>query len=139
GIDAEIRRLDIAIAEHDANSGRNTLTQSLSAAMQAAQRAVAEFERRLETVAALQALNVMQGFGFDALIPATSGLTRAARDAAIDRPSAALTEAEAAVLASDKALLESVDEARKTLIRKAGDDKAQYQRLTERLKQHDSG
>jgi energy-coupling factor transporter ATP-binding protein EcfA2 len=139
GIDAEIRRLDIAIAEHDAKSGRSSLTQSLSAAMQSAQRAVGEFERRLETVTALQALNAMQGFGFDALIPALSNLTRVAKAAAIEKSSSALTDAEAAVLSSDKTLLDSVDEARKTLIRKAGDDKIQHQHLTERLRQHASG
>jgi hypothetical protein len=139
GIDAEIRRLDIAIAEHDSKSGRSSLAQALSSAMLSAQRAVGEFERRLETVTALQALNAMQGFGFDAIIPAIANLTRVAKAAAIDRSNAALTDAEAAVLASDKALLDRVDEARKTLIRKAGDDKAQHQHLTERLRQHASG
>jgi hypothetical protein len=139
GIDAEIRRLDIAIAEHDTKSGRGALMQSLSSATQSAQRAVGEFERRLETVTALQALNAMQGFGFDALIPPLSNLTRAAKNAAIEKSSPALAEAEAAVLASDKALLDSVDEARKTLIRRAGDDKVQHQHLTERLRQHASG
>ncbi|HTG17047.1 MAG TPA: ATP-binding protein, partial [Blastocatellia bacterium] len=139
GIDAEIRRLDIAIAEHDAKTGRNSLVQSLGSATQAAQRAVGEFERRLETVTALQALSAMKGFGFDEFIPAISNLTLMARDAAIDRPSSALTDAEAAVLTSDRVLLERVDEARKSLIRKAGDDKTQHQQLTERLRQHANG
>jgi len=139
GIDAEIRRLDIAIAEHDAKTGRSSLIQSLGSATQAAQRAVGEFERRLETVTALQALSAMKGFGFDEFIPAISNLTLMARDAAIDRPSSVLTDAEAAVLTSDRVLLERVDEARKSLIRKAGDDKTQHQQLTERLRQHASG
>src|SRR5712664_665 len=139
GIEAEIRRLDIAIAEHDSKTGRNFLVKSLASAMQAVQRAANEFERRLETVQALQALSAMKGFGFDDFIPVISNLTRAAKDSAINHSSPALADAETALLASDKALLGKVDEARQGLIREVGDNRAQYQQLKERLNQHGSG
>jgi Putative exonuclease SbcCD, C subunit/P-loop containing region of AAA domain len=138
GIDAEILRLERAIAEHDARSGRNALAQTLDTAGKAAQRAVGTFERRLESVRALEPLCTMNGFGFDELIPSLSGLTQADRAAAIDRP-AALLDAEAKVLSSDRSLLEKVDDARRRLIRQAGDEKAKAQQLADRLQLHASG
>ena len=112
GIDVEIRRLDIAIAEHDLKSGRKTLVQSLTSVAQAAERAVGEFARRLETVRALQPLSAMKGFGFDEFIPLISGLTRAAKDASIERSGVALLDAESRLLSADRMLLDKVDEAR---------------------------
>ena len=139
GIDAEIRRLDIAIAEHDANTGRNTLLQSLTSTSQAAQRAVGEFERRRESVRALQPLSAMPGFGFDACIPAISGLTGAAKDAAIDRSTVAVLEAEQKLLSVDRSLLDMVDDARRRFIRQAEEEKSRAQLLRDRLRQHSSG
>jgi hypothetical protein len=139
GIDAEIRRLDIAIAEHDANTGRNTLLQSLTSTSQAALRATGEFERRRESVRALQPLSAMTGFGFDPGIPAIAALTSAAKDAAIDRSTAAVLEAESKLLSVDRSLLEKVDDARRRLIRQAEEEKSKAQLLRDRLAQHSSG
>jgi hypothetical protein len=139
GIDAEILRLEKAIAEHDAKSGRNALAQALDTAGKAAQRAVSAFERRLESVRALGPLCAMKDCGFDAFIPALSELTKAGQDAAIDRSVTALLDAEAKVLSSDRSLLEKVDDARRHLIRQAGDEKAKAQQLAERLHLHASG
>ncbi len=96
-IDAEILRLERAIAEQDARSGRNALTQALDTAAKEAQRAVGAFERRLAAVRALEPLCAMTGFGFEDFIPAIAQLTRTGRDAMIDR-SAALLDAEAKLL-----------------------------------------
>jgi energy-coupling factor transporter ATP-binding protein EcfA2 len=141
GIDAEIRRLDTAITEHDLESGRKSLLQSLVSAGEAAQRSVGEFERRLETVRALQPLSAMMGlgFGFDEFIPLISNLTRAAKDASIERSTTALADAEVRLLSTDRTLLEKVDDARRHLIRQAEDDKAKSQELKDRLKLHASG
>jgi SbcC/RAD50-like, Walker B motif/P-loop containing region of AAA domain len=137
-IDAEILRLERAIAEQDAKSGRNALTQALDTAAKEAQRAVGAFERRLAAVRALEPLCAMTGFGFDDFIPEIVRLTKTGRDAMIDR-SAALLDAEAKVLSSDRSLLDKVDEARRRLIREAGDERARAQRLRDRLHQHASG
>ncbi len=75
-IDAEILRLERAIAEQDARSGRNALTQALEVAAKEAQRAVGAFERRLAAVRALEPLCAMTGFGFEDFIPAIAQLTR---------------------------------------------------------------
>jgi energy-coupling factor transporter ATP-binding protein EcfA2 len=138
-IDSEIRRLDIAISEHDAKSGRSTLTQSLTSALQAEQRAMIEFERRLSSVRSLQALIAMRDFGFDEFIPLISGLTRAAAEASIERPVGRLLDAETRLTASDQTLLLKVDQARRDLIRKAEDERARTQLLEDRLRQHTSG
>jgi putative exonuclease SbcCD C subunit/AAA domain-containing protein len=137
-IDAEILRLERAIAEQDARSGRNALAQALDTAAKEAQRAVGAFERRLAAVRALEPLCAMNGFGFDDFIPALALLTKTGRDAMIDR-SAALVDAEAKILSSDRGLLEKVDEARRRLIREAGDERARAQQLKDRLHQHASG
>jgi hypothetical protein len=139
GIDTEIRRLDMAIAEHDLKSGRKTLIQSLTSVTQAAERAVGEFERRLEAVRALQPLSAMKDFGFDEFIPLISGLTRAAKDASIERTATMLLDAESRLLAADRKLLEKVDEARRKLIRQSEDEKSKSQQLNDRLKLHSSG
>ena len=139
GIDAEILRLERAIAEHDAKTGRNALMQALDTAVKAAQRAVNAFERRMDAVRALEPLCDMTGLGFDEFIPALSELAKAGRDAAIARPATALLDAEANVLSSDRSLLEKVDEARRSLIRQAGDEKTKAQQLADRLQLHASG
>lgn len=141
GIDAEIRRLDIAITEHDLESGRKSLLQSLASAGEAAQRGFGDFERRIQTVRALQPLSAMTGlgFGFDEFIPLISNLTRVAKDASIERPNVALVDAEARLLSVDRSLLEKVDLARRRLIRQAEDDKTKSQELKDRLKLHASG
>ncbi|WP_407154017.1 SbcC/MukB-like Walker B domain-containing protein [Bradyrhizobium sp. STM 3557] len=138
-IDTEIRRLDRAIAEHDARTGRNALAQARDSATQATQRAVAAFETRLGRVRALEPLCAMTGFGFDDLIPKLSQLTKAGRDAAIDRATAALVEAEKRLLSSDQALLDRVDDSRRRLIRQADDERARGEQLRERLRLHASG
>jgi SbcC/RAD50-like, Walker B motif/P-loop containing region of AAA domain len=138
-IDAEILRLERAIAEHDAKSGRNVLAQAHDTAVKAAQRAVGAFERRLEAVRALEPLCAMKQFGFDEFIPAIAQLENAGRDAAIDRSVTPLLDAEAKLLSSDQSHLEQVDEARQRLIREAGDQKARAQQLKDRLQLHASG
>ncbi|WP_461317766.1 SbcC/MukB-like Walker B domain-containing protein [Bradyrhizobium embrapense] len=138
-IDAEIRRLDIAISEHDAKSGRSALSQSLTAASQAGQRANVEFERRLESVRSLQALVAMRDFGFDEFLPLISGFTRAAVGASIEQPGRGLLDAETRLIASDRALVTKVDQARRDLIRKAEDERERARSLEERLRQHASG
>ncbi len=104
GIDAEILRLERAIAEHDTKTGRNSLVQSLASAAQGAQRSTTAFEQRLDQVRALQPLCAMKAFGFDEFIPAISGLARAAQDAAIDRSSIALLDLESGLLSVDRSL-----------------------------------
>jgi Putative exonuclease SbcCD, C subunit/P-loop containing region of AAA domain len=138
-IDTEIARLDRAIGEHDAKTGRNSLAQSRDSVTRSMQRAVTAFENRLKMVRALEPLCGMSGSGFDDFIPALSQLARAGKDAAIDRSATLLVEAERKVMSCDPALLEKVDEARKTLIRQAEDDKARVQQLRERLHIHSSG
>jgi Putative exonuclease SbcCD, C subunit/P-loop containing region of AAA domain len=138
-IETEIRRLDIAISEHDAKSGRSALAQSLTSALQAGQRALIEFERRLDAIRCLQALSAMRGFGFDEFIPLISGLTRAAADAFIDRPTGALLDAEARLIASGRTLVPKVDQARRDLIRKTEDEKERARALEDRLRLHASG
>jgi energy-coupling factor transporter ATP-binding protein EcfA2 len=137
-IDAEILRLERAIAEQDTRSGRTHLAQVLDTAAKEAQRAVGGFERRLSAVRALEPLCAMTGFGFDEIIPALALLTKTGRESMIDR-SAALLDAEAKLLSSDRSLLEKVDEARRRLIREAGDERARAQQLRDRLHQHASG
>jgi energy-coupling factor transporter ATP-binding protein EcfA2 len=139
GVDAEILRLERAIAEHDAKTGRNSLVQSLASAAQAAQRSTTAFEQRLDSVRALQPLCAMKAFGFDEFIPAISGLTRAVKDAAIDRSTIALLDVESKLLSVDRSLLDRVDEARRGLIREAEDEKTKSQQLRDRLQQHSSG
>ena len=139
GIDAEILRLERAIVEHDGKTGRNALIQSLDTAVKAAQRAVGVFERRIDAVRALEPLCAMKGLGFDEFIPALSELTKAGRDAAIERSVTALLDSEANILSSDRSLLEKVDEARRNLIRQAGDEKTKAQQLADRLQLHASG
>jgi hypothetical protein len=139
GIDAEIAKLERAIAEHDAKTGRNSLVQSLASAAQAAQRSTAAFERRLDSVRALQPLCAMKGYGFDEFIPAVSGLARAAKEAAIDRSTIVLLNEESKVLSVDRCVLDSVDEARRGLIRRAEDEKTKSRELRDRLQQHSSG
>lgn len=138
-IEAEIRRLDIAISEHDAKSGRSTLAQSLVTAQQAGQRAIVEFERRLDSVRSLRALSAMRDFGFDEFIPLISGLTRAAAGGSIERSASDLLDAEARLLASDRTLLPKVDQARRDLIRKAEEEKSRAQQLEDRIRNHASG
>jgi hypothetical protein len=138
-IETEIRRLDIAITEHDAKTGRNVLIQSLTSATQTAQRATVEFERRLDAVRALQPLSAMNGFGFDEFIPLISSLTRVAKETSIDQPMNPLLEAESKLLASDRTLLEKVDQARRDLIRRAEDERSRSRAIEERLRQHTSG
>jgi P-loop containing region of AAA domain len=138
-IDTEIRRLDRAIAEHDARTGRNALAQARDSAMQAMQRAIAAFETRLGRVRALEPLCAMIGFGFDDLVPTLSQLTKAGRDAAIDRATTALVEAETKLLSCDPALLDKVDESRRRLIRQADDERARAEQLRDRLRVHSNG
>ena len=138
GIDAEIRRLDIAITEHDAKTGRNVLVQSLASAVQTAQRAGVEFERRLDAVRALWPLTAMKDFGFDEFLPLISVMTGVAKDASINRPMT-LLDAESRLLASDRLLLEKVDQARRDLIRRAEEERSRLRALEERLRQHASG
>src|SRR6201999_3090025 len=78
-------------------------------------------------------------FGFDDLVPALSELTRAGRDAAVDRPADALQAAERKLLSLDRSLLEKVDDARRQLIRQADDEKARVVELKERLRLDSSG
>src|SRR5882724_2805506 len=139
GIDAEILRLERAIAEQDAKTGRNALMHAQDTAVKAAQRAVGAFERRIDAVRALEPLCGMNGVGFDEFIPALSELTKAGRDAAIERAVSPLLDAEAKVLSSDRNLLETVDDARRHLIRQAGDEKTKAQQLADRLQLHASG
>jgi Putative exonuclease SbcCD, C subunit/P-loop containing region of AAA domain len=139
GIDIEILRLERAIVEHDGKTGRNTFIQALDTAVKAAQRAVGSFERRIDAVRALEPLCAMKGFGFDEFIPAILELTKAGRDSAIERSVTALLDAESKILSSDRSLLEKVDEARRNLIRQAGDEKTTAQQLSDRLQLHASG
>ncbi|HWL18413.1 MAG TPA: SbcC/MukB-like Walker B domain-containing protein [Bradyrhizobium sp.] len=139
GIDAEILRLERAIAEQDAKTGRNALMHAQDTAVKAAQRAVSAFERRIDAVRALAPLCEMKGLGFDEFIPALAELTKAGRDATIERAITALLDAEAKVLSSDRNLLEKVDDARRHLIRQAGDEKTKAQQLADRLQLHRSG
>jgi Putative exonuclease SbcCD, C subunit/P-loop containing region of AAA domain len=139
GIDVEILRLERAIVEHDGKTGRNALIQALDTAAKAAQRALAAFERRIDAVRVLEPLCAMKGLGFDEFIPAISELTKAGRDAAIERSVTALLNTEAKILSSDRSLLEKVDEARRNLIRQAGDEKTKAQQLADRLQLHASG
>src|SRR5450432_3547296 len=134
-----ILRLERAIAEHDAKTGRNSLVQSLASAAQTAQRSTTAFEQRLDSVRALQPLCAMKAFGFDEFIPAISGLTRAVKDAVIDRSTIALLDVESKLLSVDRSLLDRVDEARRGLIREAEDEKTKSQQLRDRLQQHSSG
>src|SRR3984893_8056662 len=139
GIDTEISRLERAIAEHDAKTGRNALVQSLTSAAQVAQRCTSAFERRLDSVRALQPLCAMKGFGFDEFIPAVSGLTRAAKNAVIDRSTIVLEDMKSKILSVERSMLDRVDEARRGLIREAEDEKTKSQQLRDRLQQHSSG
>jgi hypothetical protein len=138
-IDAEIMRLERAIVEHDAKTGRNSLIQSRDEETRNMQRAVTAFESRLRMVKALEPLCAMAEFGFDDLIPAVFQLTRAAGDAAIDRSTALLLDAERKLMSADPSLLEKVDETRKRLIRQAEDEKARVQQIKDRLRIHSSG
>ncbi|CCE06096.1 conserved hypothetical protein [Bradyrhizobium sp. STM 3843] len=138
-IETEVRRLERAIAEHDARTGRNALAQARDAAGQAMQRAVAAFEARLGRLRALEPLCAMTGYGFDDLIRPLSQATKTGRDAAIDRTTTVLVEAEAKLLSQDPALLDKVDESRRRLIRQADDERARAEQLRERLRIHSSG
>jgi hypothetical protein len=139
GIEAEISRLERAIAEHDAKTGRNSIVQSLAVAAQTAQRSTAAFERRLVSVRALQPLCAMKGYGFDEFIPLVSGLTRAAKEAAINRSTIVLLNEESRILSIDRSVLAKVDEARRRLIRQAEDEKTKARDLRDRLQRHSTG
>jgi hypothetical protein len=139
GIEAEISRLERAIAEHDAKTGRNSIVQLLATAAQTAQRSTAAFERRLVSVRALQPLCAMKGYGFDEFIPFVSGLTRAAKEAAINRSTIVLLNEESRILSVDRSVLDKVDEARRGLIRQAEDEKTKARELRDRLQRHSTG
>src|SRR5262249_25087730 len=81
-IDAEIQRLNFAIAEHDTKTGRHALTQSKAVAAQAAERNASEFRKRVEWIRKLHCLCAMHGLGFDDHIGPIAALVLAAKDAA---------------------------------------------------------
>ena len=83
GIEAEIRRLNIAILEHDNKSGRHALQQMARIAEQDAARASSEFRRRMDAIGFLQPL--CASLGFEEHVPAIELLARAAKGARIEK------------------------------------------------------
>jgi hypothetical protein len=139
GIEKEIERLNVAIAEHDARTGRQGLLRSLKIAEQSALRAESDFRKRLEAIRYLQPLCAMQGLGFDAHIPAMEEFARTAGDARIERPADGLAAAEASVRAVGPALLASIDAARQRLFRDAAEKRDLRDKIRDRIAQHASG
>lgn len=138
-IDKEIERLTVAIAEHDAKTGRKSLQQTATVAEQAAQRATADFNTRLDAIRRLQPLGAMRGLGFDDFIPAVERLVSLARDVAITRISEAVSSAESAVSSSGTRWVPQIDEARQKLIARVAKQREQREELLDRIRQHASG
>ena len=139
GIDAEIERLNVAVAEFDSRTGRNALLQTERMAGESAARAAAAFAKRVEMIRCLQPLCAIRGLGFDDHFATIERLARAAVDARVDRPTDALPAAEAALLQETPDLLGKVDDARQNLFREAAELRQQRDRIGERIRQHSAG
>jgi hypothetical protein len=138
-IDGEIERLTEAIAEHDAKTGRKSLQQSASIAVQSAQRAAADFNARLDAIRRLQPLRAMHGHGFDDFIPLVEKLLAEADGTAVTSVSDSLSAAENAVTTSGAQRLAKIDEARQAIIANAAQLRTQRDDLLGRIRQHASG
>jgi hypothetical protein len=138
-IDDEIERLTEAIAEHDAKTGRKSLQQTASVAVQSAQRAAADFKARLDAIRRLQPLRAMHGHGFDDFVPVVDKLLAEADGASVTSVSDALSAAENVLTTSGAERLAKIDEARQAIIAKAAQLRTQRDDLLGRIRQHASG
>jgi Putative exonuclease SbcCD, C subunit/P-loop containing region of AAA domain len=139
GIEKEIERLIKAIAEHDAQTGRERLLQLVKSAAQEAGRAESDFRKRSEAIRNLAPISAMRGMGFDEHVPVVERLGTLASDAAVARLPADLADAETAFLAVAAALLEQVDERRQKLFKEVGDKRDARDQIMQRVRQHAAG
>jgi hypothetical protein len=139
GIEAEIQRLIVAIAEHDAKTGRQSLAQARRSAAQNVARAESDFRKRVEAIARLRPLAALRGHGFDELSSAIVRLYEAAQRASVGVLPDGLAAAEAGLLQAAPALLGRVNEARHKLIRDAAEMQERAARLGEKIRLHASG
>ncbi|MBB1090467.1 AAA family ATPase [Rhodopseudomonas palustris] len=134
GIDAQIRRLNEAIAEFDAKSGRPGLLRIKQAAEEKAVRSLGDFRNRLERIGGLVPLCHLRQHGIDAFIPALERLVEAAKDVDVGRTvSGDMATAEAAVLAEGPNWLAKIDELRQQLIARLADKRRQRDEMQGRI------
>ncbi len=119
GIEKEIERLIKAIAEHDAQTGRERLQQLVKSASQEAGRAESDFRKRMNAIRNLQPISAMRGLGFDDYLPAVERLLTLSGDALVARLPADLAGAESACLAVAPALLGQVDDVGRSCSRRS--------------------
>lgn len=138
-IDDEIERLTEAIAEHDAKTGRKSLQQAASVAVQSAQRAATDFKARLDAIRRLEPLRAMHGHGFDDFIPVIDKLLAEADGATVTSVSDELSSAEGALTTSGAQRLPIIDEARQAVIAQVAKLRSQRNEVLERIREHASG
>ncbi len=139
-IEKEIRRLIKAIAEHDARTGRESLIQKLKISEQAANRAQADFQKRLQAIESLQPIiTALHGFGFDDHISTIEKLRALGKDASIDRLPEGMAAAESAVVSIAPDLLAGIDARRQALFREAGEKREKRDQIRERVQAHAKG
>jgi hypothetical protein len=138
-IEPDIERLDVAIVEHDTNTGRHAQHEASRIASETVARAAADFDRRMKAIRSLQPIRGMKGPVFDAHMPAVQDLLFLAKDARVDRMPARLPEADAKLAEFGTGLLTQVDEARQKLFKDAGEHKEKRDAIRQRIRQHAAG
>ncbi len=118
-IDQEIKRLNEAIAAHDAKSGRPGLAVAKRSAEERASRSLRDFTQRLDRIRSLHPLCLLRQHGFDEFIPVAERLVAVAKDAEVHSVSGDLAAAESAVIEIGAQWLPKIDEARQKLIVRA--------------------
>jgi hypothetical protein len=139
GIELEIRRLIKAVAEHDAKTGRESLLQKLRTAEQAANRAEADFRKRLQAIQSLQPIFALRDLASEEHISTVEKLRVLAKDARIEALPEGLGEAENAAVAQAPALLAGIDVRRQSLFREAAEKRDRRNEIRERIEAHAKG
>lgn len=132
-IDLEIKRLNEAIAEHDAKSGRPGLVVARRAAEEKALRSLADFTKRLDRTRSLRPLCLLRQHGFDEFIPVAERLVSAAKDADVHRVSGDLAASEIAAVEAGMKWLPKIDEARQKLIVHAAEKRQKRDSMQARI------
>ncbi|HXW28941.1 MAG TPA: SbcC/MukB-like Walker B domain-containing protein [Xanthobacteraceae bacterium] len=138
-IGQELDRLNVAIAEHDARTGRETLRERRRSAELSASRAESELRRRIEMIGRLKPLIDARRFAFGAHLGAIDALCILADETHPGRMPEGLAAVEAAAIAAARAILNLVDEARQRLFREVSEKREALLAIKQRIERHASG
>jgi uncharacterized protein YPO0396 len=138
-IGQEADTLNVAIAEHDARTGREPLRERCRNAERDAKRAESELRRRLDTIGRLKPLLTMRAPALGQHLGAIEALCAFAKDVRPGQMPDGLGGVEAAAIAAAAAILSPVDEARQRLFREVSEKRDALTAVKERIAQHASG